>query len=285
MQENERCLGRGGHVGVGELSQKCEELVDSISKRRAMGLAALVAIFITTAPAVGSEPSEIELRAVISTWHKVKQVIETGAPVSDRTPAYRLVWGRAEPMSNAQKQQSIEIARGGDRWREIWFMTICDTDRVTVFFMPEETQGRLRRGKSINFPLNPRWIREQIGVQILTEEYVQIGDEPLRDFRLGEDNRPFEVEGGLTLDEVSEIVQLIRAPQKPVKAGYRLDFHQIQIDARDRTEPIISIRRDGDRVYVTTGYIRGMWAGQGQGIGCKKVEGIWVITSMSYWNS
>ncbi len=236
-------------------------------------------------PAIAREPNESELRAVIHSWHTLRQLIEKGAPVRESTPGYRIGRGAAQAISRAEKQMSIEIARESEPWREIWFITISGMDRATVYFMPDEVQGGLRRGKWLSFALLDWRVRaafpEEKLPQLFVGEYVQIGEEPLRDFQLGDDNKPFTVSGGLSLDEVREVIELIRAPEK---AGIR-DFNQIQIELRDRSQPIMRIVRDGDFIHVKTGHQYGPLNGGGEFIECKKQDGKWVITGVGMWVS
>src|SRR5213078_898715 len=146
---------------------KCEGIVQQISKRGAFGLVALIIFFIvqviSSARATPSGPNVAEMKAVISTWRNVRQIIEKGAPTRDATPVVFISRDQEKGLSKDQTQEIFSYARKADLWRGIWFVAMKNDlmlrQRATVYFMPDEVGAGIRRGKSVSFRLFDAWMR------------------------------------------------------------------------------------------------------------------------------
>jgi hypothetical protein len=310
VQEDQWRLGGGGYGGVGELKQKCEGLVERSFKRTAI---ALLISFFGGAAAVASEPTEGEVRGVISAWRNVKGVIENGTPVNHQVPVHYL-YGRIweERLTATQKAEILQIARQVDRWRDVWFIGVKFNRRgdfnTIVYFLPDRIEGRLRRGKAVGVGFfGPRQF-----------DYVQVGSEPLDEFPPSAPNLPFPGPQGLTNEEILELVNLVYhgSRQKLVSGPHQLPRpdrmrnpflrdntgrvdvpvlspkyamrgllwmdETVMLESEpDRTKPILRMSRSGDVVHVSIGEQRHGRDGMGQTVKCKKAKGAWVMTDVS----
>jgi hypothetical protein len=279
---------------VGELSRKREDIVEANCKGGSLRLVALIIPILIqsmcTSTTAAAEPSEVELTAVVSSWGKIKSLIENGAPIKGTVPFV----SDEEAPSYDQKQDIFRLARKADLWRDIWFVVLKRDlmlrKRAIVYFWPDQVEQGIRRGKSVSFLLFQQRRMQEKPVDLIRsmEGYAQVEEGPVEASAPGAWRRPFRISEGMTMDELVEIVHLIRVGPKPFppKLGIRNPFVQSgdpDVAFIDRSEPIMSISHLGDVIKVETGYRRSGLDGNGQSIECKKVDGVWVITSVGMW--
>jgi hypothetical protein len=262
----------------------------------------LVAHDFCTATVSASKISPEELRAVIHTWRSVRQIITNGAPINRSIPCHISARG-VDSISEGQKQEILELARQVDMWRGIWFIDVKHGlmhHRAIVYFVPDETRGRVRRGKSASIILlrpGSKVVDPDGRVTMpyalpgpSPDEYIQLGDGAPRSYEPGSGNLPFSISSGLSTEEIAEIVELIYVGPKPKRAAknrIKNPFvHEENPNAGmevDRGKPIMSIHQAGDVVKVEMGQRRGPLDGRGQTVECKKKDGVWVITDVWMW--
>ena len=245
--------------------------------------------------AYAAELSEAEVKALISTWGNVKEIIEKGKPVTSDVPVYYLSTLFREPLTKDQKRQILEAARHEDRWRDMWFVTVSCSHKgdlkVDVYFLPDTTTSdRVRQGKAVH-------VRNGFGIQSWVYDYVQIGGRPPEKFQPNGPELPVDIPKGFTLEEVVALSDLVygRAAafvddgveRRPRKDGI-MDPFQLAGGATggiDQSNPILRFWRRGDEVDVFTGVQEGGLCGRGEVVHCKKESGVWVIKSVGHWIS
>jgi hypothetical protein len=266
-----------------------------VGRRLHIWALALIISFVSAAPALAAAPSEVELRAVISTWRNINDIIEKGKHVSGKVPVYYLSRLFREPLTKDQKREIIEAARHEDRWRDIWFITVSCSDKgdlkADVYFVPDSTTSdRVRQGKAVH-------LNNDFGIRTWVYDYVQIGHRPPEKFQPNGPELPIDMPEGFTLEEVVLLSDLVygRAAafvddgveRRPRKDGV-IDPFQLAGGATrrvDQSNPILRFRRRGDQVDVFTGVQEGGLCGRGEVVHCKKENGVWVIKSVGRWIS
>src|SRR5690349_19776163 len=95
-----------------------------VGRRLHIWALALIISFVSAAPALAVPPSAEEMRAVISTWRNVRQMIEHGAPVNRRVPVYYHSRFQLNRLTWAQERKILDWARQADLWRDPWFIIV-----------------------------------------------------------------------------------------------------------------------------------------------------------------
>jgi hypothetical protein len=194
------------------------------SKRTSIRFIALIISLVVQglyAPrAAASGLSETELRAVISTWQKVKMITNGVDVIPDevRLRALNLPISKVQGLTYAETVEVIEL--------------IYVTSKKTI--LPEF--GRLP------------------------------GPEKMRN--------PF-------LRDNSERVDVPVLPPDPLWLVHGNSTYEFEID---RTKSILSMRKDGETVYVSMGEREDYLCGKGKtNVECRKTNGRWVITRVWVW--
>jgi hypothetical protein len=194
---------------------------------------------------------------------------------------YSLPRRQPQSLKEEQKREIIQSARKLESKRGIWFIA-SGSDwryRAEVYFSPDEVRGRVRRGKALAFKyptLYDAIVKQP--AQVEPFDYVQVGEEPPEKFEPRPQNMPFEMPGGLTLDEIAEIMTRVQADEKLPDDG---SFPR-QVDHR---YPVLEFSHQGESVEIRTGFQEGGLNGIGEKLRFKKEHGKWVLQSIGMWVS
>jgi hypothetical protein len=187
----------------------------------------------------------------------------------------------------------------------VWFVRVLynrrDTLNATIYFLPDYSSERLRKGKFTSYNSffgykSPKRYLDEHGfdpnevpkpeyyeyVDVLPKYYSPSpGQTPISDHLI-----PFSVSTNLSDQEIIEISDFIRFEniKKPKPNDSSLDLLEIEdVDPINRNLPIMLITKEGKNIKVTTGTQEGPWAGIGQILEIKKIENGYELVSIGMW--
>lgn len=208
-----------------------------------------------------------------------------------------------EPLSRKQMGELLKYAQTFvTEDRQLWFLWVLynrryegqDNYRVVVYFTPETTSGRIRKGVCATFSYRaPSISQEELDKQIkkfggkirIPEDHlhpyrqVSLANEPFDEILKVPDNSmliPFEKSPDVTDQEAVAVVDFLR--NHPGDSKFM--FYGLEKD-----EPVKSIKKEGGKLIVVTGVQEGMMAGSGREIECIKNGDSYKLLGVTFWLS
>lgn len=187
----------------------------------------------------------------------------------------------------------------------VWFILVRSNSKhdgelsynVIVYFRPDETTARFRKGRylhldnwwnSLGITINTALNNHQIDWTNRLKSYFQVSqaDRPF-DKKLGVPNGsmlPFDAPEGFKADEIIDIVDFVRSnpthtPPAP-KAHPNSFSSPTQLDG---SASIVAIEKEDDTIEIRTGTVEGLLSGIGQLLRIVRDGGDFKILSIGVW--
>lgn len=205
-----------------------------------------------------------------------------------------------EPISQDQLK-SLSTLVCETKPNHVWFVRVLynrkDTLRASIYFLPENSSGRIKKGKLTyydsqyyTFPedyITKKYINYNHDLKPEYYDYVQVlpelhspvpGEIPYIAYML-----PFSVSNNLTDLEIIEIVDFIRTG--PILKKEDEGSINAYGEKPDPNIPIMSIKKVDGNIEVRMGTLEGPLSGSGQFLTIKKTDDEYELISIGMWVS